>query len=316
MSLVSLVVLTLLAQDARAVPHFADAKAKAQILLKQGARHYQRAEFAEALDAFQRAYGIFPSPKLSMNIGQASRELGRAVEAIEAFEQFLGQAGDTPERAVAEAKRSIEELEGQTAKLRIDCTMPGADISVDGKKVAISPVARLIRVMPGTHDVRASADGAVPASLRTKVSAGDIETLVLPLAPGPRLAGLAGGHSIAARASKERLQQGWLLGRKWTWVAAGSTVVLVGGAAAAGLVMQSKYQALDQRCGRSSGTNYSGCTPSDLRSLDTWKATANVLWGLSAAAAITAGVLFYVEGTPVAVSPTADHVGLQASMRY
>lgn len=309
MLVASLAVLTLLAQDAQPAPRSAEAKGRAQVLLKRGARHYQQAEYREALEVFQQAYGIFPSPKLLMNIGQASRELGHTVDAIDAFEQFLEQAGDAPARAVAEAKQSIAEMEPLIAKLRVDCTMAGADISIDGKKVAVSPVAALIRVIPGTHDVRASIAGAVPATKRTKVAAGAIETIVLPLAPAP----LAG---VASTAAKVRPAEGWLLGRKWTWVAAGSAVVFAGGATAAGLVMQSKYQALDQSCGRSSGEGYSGCRASDLGSLDTWKNTANVLWGLSAAAVVTAGALFYVEGHSVAVAPTVGEVGLQARVGY
>jgi tetratricopeptide (TPR) repeat protein len=309
MLVASLAVLALLAQDAQPAPRPAEAKARAQVLLKRGARHYQHAEYREALEVFRQAYGIFPSPKLLMNIGQASRELGQTVEALDAFEQFLEQAGDAPARAVAEAKQSIAEMEPQVAKLRIDCTMPGADISIDGKKVAVSPVTALIRVIPGTHDVRASAAGAVPASKRTKVAAGAIDTIVLPLAP-------ASVAVIAAKPAKAKPDEGWLLGRKWTWVAAGSAVVLAGGATAAGLVMQSKYQSLDQSCGRSSGAGYSGCKSSDLGSLDAWKNTANVLWGLSAAAIVTASVLFYVEGHSVAVAPTIGEVGLQARVGY
>jgi tetratricopeptide (TPR) repeat protein len=306
----SLVVLSLLAQDAPPSPRSADAKARAQVLLKRGARHYQHAEYKEALEVFEQAYGLFPSPKLLMNIGQASRELGHTVEAINAFEQFLEQAGDAPPRAVAEAKQSIDEMEPQIAKLRIDCTMSGADISIDGKRVAVSPVAGLIRVIPGTHDVRASIAGAVPATKRTKVAAGAIDTIVLPLAPAPRT-------GVASRAvMKARPDEGWLLGRRWTWVAAGSAVVLAGGATAAGLVMQSRYQALDQSCGRSSGASYSGCRSSDVGSLDAWKNTANVLWGLSAAAVVTAGALFYFEGHAVAVAPTIGEVGLQARVGY
>jgi hypothetical protein len=39
------------------------------------------------------------------------------------------------------------------------------------------------------------------------------------------------------------------------------------------------------------------------------------LWGLSAAAAVTAGVLFFVEGRPVAVAPMAgETTGLLAKM--
>lgn len=318
----SLAMLCLLAQDLPRTPRPVEAKSKAQVLLKQGARHYQRAEFAEALEHFQRAYGIFASPKLLLNIGQASREVGRPVEAMVAFEKFLEQASDAPDRAIAEAQQSIAELSQQVGRLRIDA-VAGAEITVDGKPVGVSPVENPIPVMPGTHEVRAVlASGSGPISKRLAIAAGAVETVVLrpvPVltrAPGPRR-DLAAEQTTGARAQKSRSEGGWLLGRTWTWVAVGAAVALAGGAATAGLVMQSKYQALDQSCGRSAGANYRGCSSGDVGTVDTWKTTANVLWGLSAAAAITAGALFYVEGRAVAVSPTAGPVvGLQASMRY
>jgi tetratricopeptide (TPR) repeat protein len=322
MLMASLAIVCLLAQDAHPAPHSADAKAKARVLLKQGARHYQRAEFGEALADFQRAYETFASPKLLLNIGQVSRDLGRPVEAITAFEQFLEQATDAPERALAEARQSIEELDPQVGKLRIDC-LPGADLSVDGIKVGISPIKKPIHVMPGAHEVRALVAATPPLVKRVNIDAGRSETVVL--RPAPVLSrtvvqrrGLAVGDTgLASRAAKPRPEEGWMLGRKWTWLAAGSAVAFAGGAAAAGFMMRSKFEALDQRCGRSAGTNYSGCSPDDLRTVDTWKNTANVLWGLSAAAAVTSGVLFYVEGRTVAVAPMpGPMVGLQASVRY
>lgn len=158
----------------------------------------------------------------------------------------------------------------------------------------------------------------------TYVLAGTLEAVALrPRAPADASSrtssGIGKSPLMAVRQSRQSVRDdsGWLLGRTWTWVAAGSAVLLAGGATVAGLTMQSKFNALDARCGRSSGQTYTGCKSSDFATLDSWKTTANVLWGLSAAAAVTAGVLFYVEGRGVEVSPTAGQViGFNASMRY
>jgi tetratricopeptide (TPR) repeat protein len=322
----SVALLSLLGQEAHWTAQSSEAKvkAKAQALLKQGAQHYRRAEFADALDEFQAAYGIFPSPKLLLNIGQCSRELGRPVEAIEALEQFLAEAHDAPERVVAEAKRSVEELSTQVGKLQIECPVSGAEIKLDGKGIGFAPMKNSVRVMAGRHQLLAIHDGMSPDATTAYVLAGTVETVALrPLAPAdaPRRKRMWTSNSplISSRASNPTAPdgQGWLMGRTWTWVAAGSAVVFAGGATAAGVMMRSKFNALDQSCGRSSGDNYAGCKLSDLSAIDTWKNTANVLWGLSAATALTAGVLFYIEGRRVEVSPTAGQVmGLAASMRY
>jgi len=69
------------------------------------------------------------------------------------------------------------------------------------------------------------------------------------------------------------------------------------GAITAGLAMQSKFTVLDQVCGDTSGKS-SGCSQSEIDSVSWRGTTANILWGLAAAGAVTTGVLFYFEGNP------------------
>ena len=67
----------------------AQAKAKAQSLLTEGSAFYEKGDYADALERFKAAFAAYDSPKLLFNIGQANVDLGRPVEALEAFEQFL-----------------------------------------------------------------------------------------------------------------------------------------------------------------------------------------------------------------------------------
>jgi hypothetical protein len=320
----SLVLISLMGQDASEPAPSTDAKAKAQVLLRRGTQHYRHAELTDALADFTTAYRIFPSPKLLFNIGQCNRDLGRPVDAIEAFDQFIAEAHDAPERMLAEAGRSVEELSTELGRLLIDCAVPGAEIKLDGKKIGVAPIKRVVRVTPGHHQMIAVRDGTSLVMRDVYVMAGTLEAVpmrphVSADAPSRVSKGVGKPPLIASRQSgrSTRDDKGWLLGRTWTWVATGSAVLLAGGATVAGLTMQSKFNALDARCGRASGETNVGCKSSDFATLDTWKTTANVLWGLSAAAALTGGVLFYVEGRGVSVSPAAGQViGFNASMRY
>ena len=320
----SIVLLSLLGQGAHLTSTSSEAKAKAQVLLKQGAQHYRHAEFADALSDFQAAYGIFPSPRLLLNIGQCSRALGRPAEAIQAFERFLAEAQDPPEPVVAEARQSVDELSSEVGKLRIECPLSGAEIKLDGNKIGVAPIRDLVLVAAGHHQLMAVHEGASAATANAEVLAGTVETVVLrprvlTNAPSRLRGSVSKAPLMASRTSggKAPDDAGWLMGRTWTWVATGSAVVFAGGAVAAGAMMQSNFNALDQSCGRSSGENYAGCKSSDLGAIDTWKNTANVLWGLSAAAALTAGILFYVEGRTLILSPVAGQaMGLTASLRY
>jgi hypothetical protein len=329
MNAISLVLLSLLAQVG-APPATPEAREQARPLLKEGARHYLEGEFQQALEKFTEAYKIFPSPKLLFNIGQANRELDRPVDAVEAFERFLAQSPEGVPELVTEAKRSLAELAPRIGRLRIECPLSGAEISIDGKPVGRAPLADSIPVMPGNHEVKVIHPNAAPDVKGVTVAPGAVETVAIRPKPSveidvaspwpvsappvpPRLA------EVAAKPAEPTpsAETGWWLGRKWTWVAAGSTVVFATGAIIAGTMMQYKFDDLRSSCGRSAGPNWNGCSSSDISSLDARKDAANVFWGLTAAAAVATGVLFYVEGRQVAVAPIAgESTGILARVRY
>jgi hypothetical protein len=321
----TLVLLSILAQTSAATPA-PDAKARAQVTLKEGTLLYQQGAYADALEKFEQAYSVFPSPKLFFNIGQANRELGRPVEAVAAFERFLDEAGDASPSLTTEARRSVNELAPKIGKLLIDCGVLDAEITVDGKVVGKSPLADMVRVGPGRHQVTATHPTMVPVVQTVEVAAGTVQTVSIrprglaDTAPVPQVP-LTQSPSVdlqaASSPNSSSLGDGWWLGRKWTWVAAGSTVIFVGVAAIAGSSMQSKFDDLKKTCGTAAGAGWTGCSSSDTSSLDTRKNIANVFWGLSAAAAVTTGVLFFVEGHDVTVAPMAGStMGFLANVRY
>ena len=126
--------------------------------------------------------------------------------------------------------------------------------------------------------------------------------------------GAAAVNTQAKEASQ--VEPGWWLGRKWTWVAAGSAVVLAGSAAIVGGLAQSRFDDLKKSCGSASAAR-AGCSESDINSLQTRMTTANVLWGLAGAAAVTAGVLFFVEDHGVAVAPMlGQSKGMLATVEF
>jgi hypothetical protein len=307
----SLILLTILAQ---ALPVTADPQAKeqAQTLLVQGTRLYEHGDIAGALDKFEAAYGAFPSPKLMFNIGQANRDLGRPVEALEAFERFLVGAADASPETAADARKSVAQLQRKLGRIQIDCDKTGAEASVDGKSVGVIPLPDAIWATPGHHQVKASHTDTVAAVEDVEVKAGSVSTVTMRLrsldvlvaasAPKP-----APNFDVQSASVPKRASEGWWLGRKWTWVAAGSTVLLAAGAITAGALMQSKFDSLRSSCG-AGNPDRPGCSQSDIDSVSSRQTMANVFWGLTAAAAVTTGVLFFVEGRPVSAAPMAGGV--------
>jgi hypothetical protein len=338
MSIVALVLLTIVAQvsSPKADPQ---AKLKAQGLLNEGSAFYERGDYATALEKFNAAYATYPSPKLMFNIGQANRDLSRPVEALDAFEKFLTGAADASPETIADARRSVTELRQKLGQIRIECDRADAEVSLDGKSVGRTPLREFVWTTPGHHQVTASHAATALALENVEVAAGVVQVVVLQLhaLAAPRPETTAGTEPAVVR-QPEAIRQaeaqpassldlrtstapgtassGWWLGRTWTWVAAGSTVLLAAGAVTAGLTMHSKFDSLDKSCG-DGNVNRPGCSESDISGVHTRALAANVLWGLTGAAALTTGVLFFVEGRSVSVAPIAgETTGLSATVRY
>ena len=171
-----MVVCSAITARAAAEPNDAQAKARAQGLLSEGTAAYGRGDYAAALDKFTAAYKIFPSPKLWFNIGQANRDLGRPVEAVEAFDRFLRDAGDAPPETLAEARRSAAELKTKLGQIQVSCAVDGTEITVDGKQVGSTPLGEMLWTTPGRHQVAAQHAGFAPAIEDVVVTTGKIAT--------------------------------------------------------------------------------------------------------------------------------------------
>ena len=293
---------------------------------------YQSDDYAGALEKFKEALAVYASPKIWFNIGQANRDLGRFDDAMLAFGKFLTWARDVSPNAIADARKAMDELKPKLGQLRVKCQTPAAEVNIDGKVLGQAPLLDPIWTMPGRHQITALSAGEPPSVQTVNVVAGTeilvdlmsnslpvavpVETPVLaPVVRTPLKENPYETFSVTQPKIHEQ-PNGWWLGRKWTWVAAGSTVVFATTASIAGLMMQSKFDSLRSSCGRAS-TTHIGCGQSDIDSVTSRKNTANVFWGLTAAAAVATGALFYFEGQPVTVAPLAGEVtGLLAAVRY
>lgn len=328
----SLFLLGLLAQSSTPAANAED-KAKAQSLLTEGSALYEKGDYADALEKFKQAFAAYDSPKLLFNIGQANRDLGRPAEALDAFEEFLIGAGDAAPETIEEARKSVDELQTKLGRLRVECPIENATISLDGKDVGLTPLTKLLWATPGRHQVTARHWNFSPAIENVEVRVGEVspvrivlqapaEKVVAP--PSSRAERTAGRSNLSSEEAQSADQEaksaksygGWWMGRTWTWVAAGSAVLFGAGAVTAGWAMQSKYDSLNKTCG-SASLSQLGCSESDISAVATRRNVANVMWVLAGASAATAGILFFVEGHPVTVMPMAgETVGLAGGLRF
>jgi tetratricopeptide (TPR) repeat protein len=75
---------------------------------------------------------------------------------------------------------------------------------------------------------------------------------------------------------------------RWTWVAGGTTAAALVGAAVASWMAQAKFDDLEKSCAPH-------CSDSEISTLDKGVTIANVLWGVTAAAAVVTGVVTWLE---------------------
>jgi hypothetical protein len=169
-------------------------RAAARAKLVEGVDALRRGEHRVALERFEEAYVLVPSPKIHYDFALAYLGLGRRAEALSAFERFLAEAQDAP-------RDKREKATGQAAVLRpqvgaiavaVEGAPSGAAIAVDGLEVGRVPLARSVYVDPGRHEiaVRLSRGGAGPVQ-RIEIQAGGRMDVVL------RVDGATSGGGVA-----------------------------------------------------------------------------------------------------------------------
>jgi tetratricopeptide (TPR) repeat protein len=95
------------------LPAAAEDKAAARQAYLEGSKYYDLSQYAEALEAFKRAYWNFEDPSILFNIAQCDRALGHKKEAVDFYRSYLRKAPDASnrqdvEKIIAELNRTID----------------------------------------------------------------------------------------------------------------------------------------------------------------------------------------------------------------
>jgi hypothetical protein len=139
---------------------------------------------------------------------------------------------------------------------------------------------------------RGSADGFIK-KYKQAIAEGKSKKLTLPseqkpVAPVTAAEDEEEGGAIPPAEEEEEEETGKSK-RFYTWIAAGAAGALALSALVVGLNAQSKYDELSDTC-------KPNCPQSDVDSVETRALVTDILWGTAAAAAVTAGVLYFLEG--------------------
>ena len=162
-----------------------DTKAQARELFNNAVEAHEQQRFSEALQLFEKAYGLSPAYAVLYNIGQVNAALGRPVEAVAAFEKYLaqGSAAISADRQ-AEVRLELDRQRARIGSLLLRVTPTAATVSIDGKALpATRTAAEPLLLATGDHSVVAFLDGYTTRTREVSVTAKSQFELELTLEP-------------------------------------------------------------------------------------------------------------------------------------
>lgn len=212
--------------------------ARAQQLLRDGNEMFWAGRLSEALQAFEDAYRLYPTPKLYFNIARCESGLDRHARALTHYQQFLRETheGDTEFRA--EAERQVAALIPTVGGLELRQLPANAAVRIDGELAGLTPVDGPLWVEPGAHRLSVEIAGRPPWIAAFDGKPGESIALTMPtpeIAAPP--AGTGGRDSEPRNAigvappPPEGAQPSYLRRWWWLWASIASVALIAGGTA-------------------------------------------------------------------------------------
>ena len=188
-----------------------------KVLAKQhfesGSRHYDLAEYDQALPEFKEAYRLMPDATFLYNIAQCHRKLGHVDEALNFYKTYRRRAPDAPNRE--EIERRIQELEAERqAKPSRKAEEERATKAAAEAQTAIPPEPPA--ETPEPQPVPAPLSGSLPTPVEAAAAPATIS-----LAPANRVDLTQPASNTPAEAAAGTS----IFGRWWFWSAVGAVVV-------------------------------------------------------------------------------------------
>ena len=155
---------------ALAVPALAQAQSASEQALardqfREGVRAAREQRWPDAVDAFQRSLELAPRPMTIMNLAGALAQVGRLVEAAEAYRMFLSEAqSGAAARVRGQAQAQLDALEPRIphARLEIRGLLDSDTVTLDEYQLSAAAIGSALPVDPGEHTLTILREGAEP----------------------------------------------------------------------------------------------------------------------------------------------------------
>lgn len=257
-------------------------------LFHEGNQFLNKGILPRAAEKYREALKHWDHPAINYNLALAVLPLNQPIEAYNALQKAI-KYGDAPLDAdkFKQANDYLALVQQQLADIEVSCDKPGADVSVDGKKVFTAPGKFTDKVKIGKHTFVCQKPGSITRIKAPYIGPNEKFRIELKLYTAEDLT---------------RYHRKW----KTTWfpyavIGAGAAIALGGGAFE--LSARSSFNDFDKQvaaCNMAAGNN-AGCATNmtaiaNLRSSGNTKQTiAYVGYGLGAGTAIVGGLLAYAN---------------------
>jgi hypothetical protein len=241
--------LTLVARAAVADPSAAD-RATARTLAQEGQQALDAKKFNAAADKFTRADQLVHAPTLLLGLARAQLGMNKLVEAQESYNRIIreGVAAGSPRswsKALEDATKEVEAINPRLPWVTITVLGPtNPEVVIDSTPVPNASLGVKRPVNPGSHTIKASAEGFNPSEKTMTFAEGQSANVSLELEQAPSDA----AAPVAAPQAPEAPPPSGS-GRKTVAFVAlgiGGAGLVVGGVT--GVIAMSKHTQLKQAC--------------------------------------------------------------------
>src|SRR5687767_3372068 len=133
---------------------------RALVLYEQGNAEFEESRYPQALVRYEEAITHWDHPAIRFNMAVCLINLTRPLDAYRSLESAL-RHGEEPIGASAyqQGLNYRKLLEGQLGTLTVKCDAPGAEVTLDGRKLFTAPGEVTELMLAGEHQLVASKQG-------------------------------------------------------------------------------------------------------------------------------------------------------------